>query len=233
MTQVTPIKDLKAYLEPEQVERLVASAGNPRDALLVRIPWRTGVRVSELLGIRIGDIDFENRAIIIKVLKQRKKDRKPFERRRVVPVDRGTLDEIKRYLEWRKQFPYKGDLLFPITRQRVDQIFWMLGRRAGIKEIGDPAVSKYRKFHPHILRHSFSIHCVKNGMSIERLQKILGHQSPTTTSVYLQYSVTDLHESYDRIWEQDEAEKTKGEGKGKAYPRKETGESPANNHSLG
>jgi hypothetical protein len=55
MTQVTPIKDLKAYLSPEQVEMVIAAATNPRDALLVRIPWRTGIRVQ--------DIDFEGRAI--------------------------------------------------------------------------------------------------------------------------------------------------------------------------
>ena len=112
-------------------------------------------------------------------------------------------------MEWRKQFPYKGDLLSPITRQRVGQIYWKLGRRAGIKEIGDPAVSKHRKLHPHVLRHSFAIHCVKRGMTIERLQKILGHSSPTTTSVYLQYSLKDLHESYDEVWREDERTETK------------------------
>lgn len=67
-------------------------------------------------------------------------------------------------------------------------------------EIGDPALSQKRKFHPHHLRHSFSIHCIKRGIAIERLQKILGHQSPTTTSVYLQYSVADLHDDYDKVW---------------------------------
>jgi integrase len=206
MTQVTPIRDLKGYLEPEQVERLIGVATNPRDALLVRIPWRTGIRVSELIGIRVSDIDFVSRAIVIKVQKMRKRDGKAIERRRVVPIDQGTLDMVKEYLEWRKQFPYKGDLLFPITRQRVDQIFWKLGRRAGIKEIGDPAVSQHRKLHPHHLRHSFAIHCIKRGMTVERLQKILGHQSPTTTSVYLQYSVADLHEDYDKVWENDTAE---------------------------
>jgi len=208
MTHVTPIRDLTGYLEPEQVERLIAVATNPRDALLVRIPWRAGIRVSELISIRIQDIDFENRAVVIKVQKMRKKDGKTIERRRVVPIDQGTLDMVRQYLEWRRQFPYKGDLLFPISRQRVDQIFWKLGRRAGIKEIGDPAVSERRKPHPHHLRHSFAIHCIKRGMSIERLQKILGHQSPTTTSVYLQYSVRDLHEDYDKVWE-DEGKQTK------------------------
>jgi len=210
MTQVTPIRDLRAYLEPEQVARLIAAVTNPRDALLVRILWRSGIRVSELIGIRTGDIDFDNRAIVIKVQKMRKKDGKAIERRRIVPIDQGTLDMVKEYLEWRKQFPYKGDLLFPITRQRVDQVFWKLGRRAGIKEIGDPAVSKHRKLHPHHLRHSFAIHCIKRGMSIERLQKILGHSSPTTTSVYLQYSLKDLHEDYDKVWEEDETTAAKG-----------------------
>jgi len=204
MSQVTPIKDLKGYVEAPEVERLIAAATNPRDALLVRIPWRTGIRVSELIGIKVSDIDFDNRAIAIKVQKMRKRDGKTIERRRVIPIDQGTLDMVREYLEWRKRFPYKGDLLFPITRQRVDQIFWKLGRRAGIKEIGDPAVSQHRKLHPHHLRHSFAIHCIKRGMSIERLQKILGHQSPTTTSVYLQYSVADLHEDYDKVWEENE-----------------------------
>ena len=117
---------------------------------------------------------------------------------------------VREYLEWRKQFPYAGEFLFPVTRQRVDQIFWKLGTRAGIERIGDPAVSQHTRLHPHHLRHSFAIHCVKHGMTIERLQKILGHSSPTTTSVYLQYSLKDLHEDYDKIWGEDEGAETTG-----------------------
>ena len=63
----------------------------------------------------------------------RKRDGKVVERRRVVPIDQGTLDMVKEYLEWRKQFPYKGDLLFPITRQRVDQIYLEAGKKSGDK----------------------------------------------------------------------------------------------------
>ncbi len=100
MTQVTPIRDLKGYLELEQVERVIAAAGkNRRDALLVRIPSRSGVRVSELISIRIQDIDFDNRAIVIKVQKMRKRDGKAIERRRVVPIDQGTLNMVREYLE--------------------------------------------------------------------------------------------------------------------------------------
>jgi len=209
MREVTPIRDLKAYLSPEQVERLISVAPNLRDALLVRLLWRSGIRVSELIGIKVSDIDFEGRAILIKIQKQRKRDGKTIERRRVIPIDQGTLDMVKEYLEWRKQFPYKGDLLFPISRQRVNQIFWRLGRRADITMVGDPTISQHTKLHPHHLRHSFAIHCIKRGMTIERLQKILGHSSPTTTSVYLQYSLKDLHEDYDKIWAEDETAETK------------------------
>jgi len=207
---VSPIKDLKGYLEPEQIEQLIVAAPNPRDALLVRLLWRTGIRVSELIGIRIQDIDFGNRAIVIKVQKMRKRDGKAVERRRVVPVDEGSLVMVREYLEWRQSFPYKGDLLFPISRQRVNQLFWRLGRRAGITMVGDPTISQHTKLHPHVLRHSFAIHCIKRGMSVERLQKILGHQSPVTTSVYLQFSLGDLREDYDRVWGEDGTEETKG-----------------------
>jgi len=208
MTPITPIRDLKGYLEPEQIEQLIVAAPNPRDALLVRLLWRTGIRVSELIGIKVSDIDFDNRAIAIKVQKMRKRNGKAIERRRIVPVDGDTLVIIKEYLSWRQQFPYTGDLLFPISRQRVNQLFWRLGQRAGITMVGDPTISQHTKLHPHVLRHSFAIHCIKRGMSIERLQKILGHQSPITTSIYLQYSVADLHEDYDKVWEDETAETT-------------------------
>ena len=178
MTQVTPIKDLKGYLEAQEVEKLISVAPNPRDALLVRIPWRTGIRVSELIGINVSDIDYKRRGVIIKVQKMRKRDGKTVERRRVVPIDQGTLDMVKEYLEWREQFPYKGDLLFPISRQRVNQIFWRLGRRAGITRVGDPTISQHTKLHPHVLRHSFAIFCIKRGMNVERLQKSSGTQVP-------------------------------------------------------
>lgn len=204
MTRVTPTRDLKGYLEPGQVKRLIAVTKTLRDLLLILIPWRTGIKVGELIRIQSQDIDFEKRTILIKVQKTRKRDNRVTEKVRLVPVDRETINTIRQYLEWRKQFPYEGDLLFPISRQRINQIYWQLGMRAGLNEIGDPAVSKHSKLHPYTLRHSFAIHCIKHGMSIERLQKILGLQSPTTASIYLQHSLTDLHDDYDdydRVWE--------------------------------
>ena len=96
-TQVTPIRDLKGYLEPDKVERLIAVVTNPRDALLVRIPWRTGIRASELIAIRTQDLDFENKAIAIKVQNMRNRGVKVVERRRRVRVDHGTLGMMSEY----------------------------------------------------------------------------------------------------------------------------------------
>ena len=92
MTAVTPIRDWKAYLDAVLVQRVIDAASSIRDKLLVRMLWRTGIRVTELINIRIPDIDFDNRAILIKVQKMRKKDGKAIERRKVVPIDWGTLD---------------------------------------------------------------------------------------------------------------------------------------------
>jgi integrase/recombinase XerD len=203
MPQVVALRDLTAYLRPEQVEKLMAVAHNPRDRLLVRIPWYTGIRVTELINIRVPHIDFENRTIRIRKQKERKQDGKVMKTQRIVPVDSGTLDMIKEYLQWRKQYPYRGDFLFPITRRRVNQIYWELARRAGIDQVGDPEMTKHLKVHPHTLRHSFAIHSVKHGLSLAELQKILGHKNLSTTMVYLQVSGPDLHEGYDKIWERD------------------------------
>lgn len=211
MTEVVPIKDITGYLRPEQVDSLMAAAKNPRDRLLVRIPWVTGMRVTELISLETSHINYDNRTVRILKQKMRKKDGKVVKTQRIIPIDSITLNMIKEYLEWRKQFSYRGRLLFPITRKRVNEIYWTLAQRAHINQVGDPEISKHLKVHPHLLRHSFAIQCIKHGMPIERLSKILGHQSITTTMVYLQFSAPDLHEEYDTIWERNGKESNKVE----------------------
>ena len=65
MLEVTPIRDLKGYLNATLVQRVIDAASNIRDKLLVRIPWRTGIRVTELINIRIPDIDFDTKKEIM------------------------------------------------------------------------------------------------------------------------------------------------------------------------
>ena len=170
MTQVTPIRDLKGYLEPEQLERLVDVAGNPRDKALISLLPRTGIRISEAVQLKESDIDFAKGTLTIIHLKERSRLKCPNcgeslgkkhlfcpscgnkveqalqekveqRRKRIIPVDGATLALLKDYLRWRRRFPYRGPLVFPLTRQRGWQIVEKLGRRAGI-----------RGLHPHSLR---------------------------------------------------------------------------------
>jgi len=78
MTQVTSIRDLKAYLEPGQLERLIAAADNPRDKAFIAFLARTGVRISEAIEVETGDIDFQGRTLTIVHLKEKSRLKCPY-----------------------------------------------------------------------------------------------------------------------------------------------------------
>ena len=71
MPEVTPIRDLRAYLEREQVDGLIAAATNPRDKAFISLLARTGVRISEAVQLKVTDIDFERGMLTIVRLKER------------------------------------------------------------------------------------------------------------------------------------------------------------------
>ncbi len=219
MTQVTPIRDLKGYLEPEQVERLVDAAGNPRDKALISLLPRTGIRISEAVQLKESDIDFERGVLTIVHLKEKSKLRCPHcgdslgkrhifcpscgnrveksirekveqRRQRMIPVDHGTLRLLDEYLKWRRKFPYRGPLVFPFSRQRGWQLIEKLGRRAGIKGL-----------HPHSLRPLLATTWVSKGLDVKKLQVLLGHASIATTMEYVDSSFEQLRSEYDKLWE--------------------------------
>ena len=72
MTEVSPIKDVK-YLEPEQVERPIAAATNPRDKAFIAVLVRTGIRISEAIELKVSDIDSKRGTLTISHLKERLK----------------------------------------------------------------------------------------------------------------------------------------------------------------
>jgi integrase/recombinase XerD len=183
---IIPMKDLKGYLEPEEIEKLLNSCNSLVSYLIIRILWRTGMRVSELISLKVSDILWKERIIIVKTLKK-----KGHQERRI-PIDQKTLDLLKKYLEERKN---KSNLIFPFTRQWVFNLIRKIGKKAGITKVGE------KKLHPHHLRHSFAIFCIKRGMDLRKLQMILGHASISTTAHYLQFSPIELEEEYDKIWE--------------------------------
>jgi len=227
MTQVTRIRDLKGYLELEQVERLIAVATNRRDRAFIALLPRSGVRISEAIQLKESDIDFKRGTLTIVHLKERLKLKCPYcgeilgkrhlfcpgcgnkvdqairekveqRRQRMIPVDRDTLRLLDEYLKWRRKFPYRGPLVFPFTRQRGWQLVEKLGRRAGVKGL-----------HPHSLRHLLATAWVNKGLDVKKLQILLGHANIGTTMGYVDSSFEQLRTEYEKLWEVRQDEETK------------------------
>ena len=175
---------LPHFLTPQDVERLLeqpdlSRTEGVRDRTMLEVLYATGLRVSELITLKIRDIDLEKG--VLDCLGKGSKQRR-------VPLGRSAIEHLRRYNLARTQLAGErhSDLLFidnaarPITRQR----FWKL-----IKEYGASAGIDY--ITPHILRHSFATALLSNGADLRSVQMLLGHSDIGTTQIYTH--VTDEH----------------------------------------
>jgi integrase/recombinase XerD len=229
MAKISPIQDLKGHIQSEDVARLIAAAANPRDKTFIALMSRSGVRISEAVQLKESDVDFARATLGIIHLKERLKLKCPScgyllgkrhlfcpgcgnkvsqavreqveqRRQRMIPIDRDTLRLLHEYLKWRRQFSYRGPLLFPFTRQRGWQIVERIGRRAGISGL-----------HPHSLRHFLATVWVSKGLDVKKLQVFLGHASIATTMEYVDTNFEQLKSEYEKLWEEREDGKQESE----------------------
>ena len=184
---------LPEVLSFEEVERLL-SAPDPktpegkRDKAMLELLYATGIRVSELITIKIHDLDLERG--IVRVLGKGSKER-------LIPMGQIAIDSIKEYLLIRKGLLKDKDFphLFlnvrgrPLTRQGFWKIIKAYGIKAGIK----------KRITPHILRHSFATHMLQAGCDLRTLQALLGHASLSTTEVYTHLDIAHLKEAHSRF----------------------------------
>jgi len=163
------------YLEISEVEKVIAVCRTPLERALVILLFDTGVRISELLGIHIDDVDW-NRKLISVV---RKGGRESY----VNASDKG-LNALKEWLDTR-QFNTErvfGSLEYYPT--------WRL-----LKDIGKRANLNGVNIHPHIFRHSRAIFMLMNGATLHDVQQHLAHKSITTTAnIYGKFKAVDLRE---------------------------------------
>lgn len=147
-----------------------------RDRALLSLAYAAGLRVSELLNLKLADIDFA-RGVVAAFGKGRK--------RRLVPLGDVTLDHLRGYLtelERKGQAHSPSGLLFPAHAGAAfsRQMFWKLVRRCALGA-GLPG-----NVHPHRLRHSFATHLLAGGADLRSVQTLLGHSDVATTEVYTQ-----------------------------------------------
>ncbi|PKL60906.1 MAG: integrase, partial [Methanomicrobiales archaeon HGW-Methanomicrobiales-4] len=156
------------YLKHSQVVRLLRSISDPRDRLIVRVIYATGVRVSELCSINVEDIDIDDQMIRVKG---------KGGKIRMVFVDQETLDDIDMIIEDRLSGPLffgqQGKNLSPRTIQHI------------FRKYAPEGIT------PHKIRHSYASELYRRSKNLRVVQENLGHASIKTTEVYLH---TDLDE---------------------------------------
>ncbi len=175
--------ELPRYLTPDEVEAMINAASNLRDKLIVSMLYSTGMRVSELVNVRVSDVNLEERSIRV---------RGKGGKERVVFFNGKTHSLLVEYLKHMRPDEY----LFPgrggghIHYVTVERIVRTLAKAAGIR----------KRVTPHVLRHSFATHSLTRGMDIREIQELLGHASLKTTQVYTHVVRRKLLEDYRRIW---------------------------------
>lgn len=185
-------RNLPNYLALDEVDRLlevsdVATPDGLRDRAMLELLYATGLRVSELISLELGDFNFD-----VGYLECEGKGRKE----RVVPFGRSARIWLERYLrDGRPELARCSSNAFflsrlgkAMTRQRFFQILRGCGKRAGI----DRALS------PHVVRHSFATHLLERGADLRSLQLMLGHSNIGTTQIYTHVSRERLRRIYDQ-----------------------------------
>jgi integrase/recombinase XerD len=161
---------LPVVLNKEEVRRIFEALKNIKHKALLLLVYNSGLKISEVLTLKVEDINFEERSITL-VGDEEKPDRVL----RIAPI---CLDFIRRYM--RKHSP--KDILFPgekgkpYSSRNVQLFFRAALKNSGVKK--DATV--------HTLRHSYAVHSLEAGMDIHILKEILGHKLLQTTSIYNQ-----------------------------------------------
>lgn len=181
---------LPEILSIEEVDNLLDiktdNAFDYRNKAMLELMYSSGLRVSELVSLKLSDIDLENK--IVRCIGKGNKER-------IVPIGDYALDYLKKYIdEYRPELKkgYYTDSLFlnnhgkEITRQGFFLIIKKIAKEKKIE----------KNITPHMLRHSFATHLLNNGADLRTIQEMLGHSNISTTQIYTNLTTDILKENY-------------------------------------
>jgi integrase/recombinase XerD len=193
-TYPTPM-EVEQFLRPDEFKHLLAATHDDRERCMLLLMAGAGLRVGEMVAIKVEDIDFSKRFLHIGA--EHAKGGRP----RTVVLMPPVIDAILKYLAERTQgwlfSGYKGT---HITTVQAERILHSIAERAGLQKIVHPGrkgPGRYR-VHPHLLRHSFAVWSLDTGVPVGDLQDQLGHASLATTGIYLKASPSHRREAYAR-----------------------------------
>jgi integrase/recombinase XerD len=202
--QKSPAEDLRAprawpalpkFLDLDEVDRLLAQPDvstdrGLRDKALLEMLYATGMRVSELLGLKPGDLNLDEGYLTCTG---------KGDKQRIVPIGQHAAEWVRRYMrEARPALLHKrtSPWLFvnardggPLSRVGFWKVLKAYGIKAGIS----------REISPHVLRHSFATHLLERGADLRAIQVMLGHADLSTTQIYTHVLEARLRAVYDRF----------------------------------
>ena len=180
-------KPLPYVLAFEEVDKLlsvpdIATSKGLRDKAMLEVLYATGLRVSELIGLRLDSVDTE--IGFVRCMGKGSKER-------IVPLGASAASAVEAYLQVRRVRKSTNYLFLNNRGEKLSRMgFWKLlreyGIRAGIK----------KKLTPHVLRHSFATHLLERGADLRAVQTMLGHSNISTTEIYTHVMRERLKEIY-------------------------------------
>jgi integrase/recombinase XerD len=185
---------LPKFLSPAEVDTLIAQPDTAtplglRDRAMIELLYATGVRVSELMSVRLADLHLDEQFMTC-IGKGNKE--------RLVPIGEHAVDWITKYQRSARRELLKGRTsarLFvnarggPLTRVGFWKILKQYGRKANLP----------RSLSPHVVRHSFATHLLERGADLRSIQMMLGHADLSTTQIYTHVLEARLRAVYDRF----------------------------------
>ncbi len=182
-------RKLPEVLSIEEIDEMISCIDlstneGQRNRAIIETLYSCGLRVSELINLEINKIFLEEEYVVIKGKGNKE---------RIVPISSVALHEIELYLEDRQHLdikPGEENILFlnrrgrRLTRVMIFYIIKQLAELAGIR----------KEISPHTLRHSFATHLLEGGANLRAIQQMLGHESISTTEIYIHIDRTRLRE---------------------------------------
>ena len=178
-------KRLPVFIEEDQIATLLNEVQfedgftGERNKLIIELFYVTGIRLSELINIKILDVNFQSQ--VIKVLGKRNKER-------LIPLSSNVLEELKNFID-KYQIDY-----FLFANEDGKKLYTKLVYRIVNKYIGK--ISSVNKRSPHILRHTFATHMLNNGADINAIKELLGHANLSATQIYTHNTIEKLKTVY-------------------------------------
>ena len=187
-------KKLPVFVEEKPMETLLddvefeADFAGQRDKLVLELLYGTGIRLSELIGLKTADVNHYERTIT--VLGKRNKHR-------IIPMPPSLTDLVRTYVTLKEStFSGKADALPLIVSDQGVTAYPMLIQRIVKRYLN--LVTTLEKQSPHVLRHSFATHLLNRGADLNAIKDLLGHSSLAATQIYTHTSLEQLRKTYEQ-----------------------------------